>query len=140
MTKKVFHDKGVIDTLYITVNNWSESLDYPLSLQPQPKHCPSHSNKAPQNGLQSHSSVAINRLPPSICIVSNQAKEVRLRRQDPGVWLISMEIYAAHKQTRACLIRAEPLIHCQHPAHTSPGLFLVSFTKQMYLIKRDAPE
>lgn len=54
--------------------------------------------------------------------------------------LISMEMYAAHKQTGARLIRAAPLIHCQPPAHTSPGLFLVSFTKQMYLIKKETPE
>lgn len=86
------------------------------------------------------SPAAINRLHPAICILSNQAKEARLRRQDPGVQLINMEIYAAHKQTGARLIRVAPLIHRQHPAHTSPGLFLVSFTKQMYLIRRDTPE
>lgn len=54
--------------------------------------------------------------------------------------LISMEMYAAHKQTGARLIRAAPLIHCQPPACTSPGLFLGSFTKQMYLIKKETPE
>lgn len=61
-------------------------------------------------------------------------------KQDPGVQLISMEMYAAHKQTGARLIRAAPLIHCQPPACTSPGLFLGSFTKQMYLIKKETPE
>lgn len=86
------------------------------------------------------SPVAINRLHPPICILSNQAKEAGLRRQDPSVQLINMEIYAAHKQTGARLIRVAPLIHRQHPARTSPGLFLVSFTKQMYLIRRDTPE
>lgn len=54
--------------------------------------------------------------------------------------LISMEMYAAHKQTGARLIRAAPLIHRQPPACTSPGLFLGSFTKQMYLIKKETPE
>lgn len=54
--------------------------------------------------------------------------------------LINMEMYAAHKQTGARLIRAAPLIHCQPPACTSPGLFLGSFTKQMYLIKKETPE
>lgn len=53
------------------------------------------------------------------------------------MWLISMEMYAAHKQTGARLIRAVPLIHCQH---SDRRLFLVHFTKQMYLIKRDTPE
>lgn len=61
-------------------------------------------------------------------------------KQDPGVQLISMEMYAAHKQTGARLIRAAPLIHRQPPACTSPGLFLGSFTKQMYLIKKETPE
>ena len=51
-----------------------------------------------------------------------------------------MEMYAAHKQTGARLIRAAPLIHRQPPACTSPGLFLGSFTKQMYLIKKETPE
>lgn len=59
---------------------------------------------------------------------------------DGGAQLISMEMYAAHKQTGARLIRAAPLIHRQPPARTSPGLFLGSFTKQMYLIKKETPE
>lgn len=61
-------------------------------------------------------------------------------KQHPGVQLISMEMYAAHKQTGARLIRAAPLIHRQPPAYTSPRLFLGSFTKQMYLIKKETPE
>lgn len=54
--------------------------------------------------------------------------------------LISMEMYVAHKQTGADLIRAAPLIQRQPPPGPSPGLFLGSFTKQMYLIKKRTPE
>lgn len=74
-------------------------------------------------------------IPLPICNVPNQ----ELGKPDPVVQLISMEMYAAHKQTGARLIRATPLIHRQPPACTSPGLFLGHFTKQMYLIKKRDP-
>lgn len=85
--------------------------------------------KAPQSVCSFISPTVINRLHPPICILFNQAKEVGLRRQDPGVWLISMEMYAAHKQTRARLIRTVPLIHRQTSSAYQPRIIFSQFCK-----------